>query len=152
MLWDTSESKYHPLFEHLLYSGKPEIKMTFEEIERLIGGPLPKSARMRPEWWSNNPAGHSQAQAWMRASYKTGKVDRPAGRVTFVLDVPQGSFGDAKQALYEAAGLSRPVEVQPTAGKRVHPAFGSLQGTSIILPGVDLTTPTSLLLEDSDDQ
>jgi hypothetical protein len=141
------DSVYEPLRDHLLFSGKQELKMSFAEIERVLRRKLPASARKRKAWWSNNRQGHVQADAWLRSSYKTSDLDLSAQSVTFVLDLPGGGgFMDAKQALYLGAGLEPPKEVVPPPGKRVHPAFGSLQGTSIVTPGYDLTHPTYLLL------
>ena len=48
----TEGTKYHPLFEHLLFSGQGQLSMTFSEIEGVIGAPLPPSARRLEEWWS----------------------------------------------------------------------------------------------------
>lgn len=143
------DSVYEPLRDHLLFSGKTNLTMSFAEIERVLGRPLPPSARKRTAWWSNNAQGHVQAHAWLRSSYKTTELNLLGERVTF--DLPFGSgLSDAKQSLYIAAGLEPPKEVDPQPGKRVHPAFGSLQGTSIVTPGYDLTQPTSLLLEERD--
>ena len=145
------DSVYEPLRDHLLFSGKTSLSMRFAEIERVLGRPLPASARKRKAWWSNNAQGHVQADAWLRSSYKTAELDLAGERVTFILDLPSGSgLSDAKQSLYNAAGMEPPKEVVPPPGKRIHPAFGSLQGTSIVTPGYDLTQPTYLLLEERD--
>jgi hypothetical protein len=141
------DSVYEPLRNHLLFSGKQEVTMSFAEIERVLGRKLPPSARKQKAWWSNNRHGHVQADAWLRSSYKTSDLDLTTQRVTFVLDLRRGGgFMDAKQVLYSAAGLEPPKEIVPLPGKRIHPAFGSLQGTSIVTPGYDLTQPTYLLL------
>lgn len=146
------DSVYEPLRDHLLFSGKASLPMTFAEIEQVLNRPLPASARKRKAWWSNNATGHVQADAWLRSSYKTADLDLDAERVTFVLDFPLGSgLSDAKQSLYAAAGMERPKEVVPLPGQRIHPAFGSLQGTTIVMPGYDLTLPTYLLLEEEQD-
>lgn len=145
------ESVYEPLREHLLFSGTTSLSMTFAEIEQVLGRPLPASAHKRTSWWSNNAQGHVQAEAWLNSSYKTEGVDLDARRVTFVLDLPYGrGLMDAKQAVYAAAGMEPPEEVVPSPGKRIHPAFGSLRGTTIVTPGYDLTQPTYLLLGEPD--
>jgi hypothetical protein len=144
-------SKYDPLYEHLLYSGRDAISMSFEEIERVIGRPLPASARKLREWWANNPTGHTQAKAWHMASYRTEDVNFAAGKVTFVLDLPHGGgLMEPKQAVYKAAGRKPPAEHESSAEKRRHPAFGSLKGTTIVTPGFDLTTPSYLVMEGPD--
>ena len=147
------ESVYEPLRDHLLYSGKERLTMTFADIEKVLHRKLPASARKRTAWWSNNAQGHVQADAWLRSSYKTIDLDLADELVTFVLNYPLGTgFMDAKQAVYGAAGLEPPKEITPAFGKRVHPAFGSLQGTTIVQPGYDLTQPTYLLMGEDDGQ
>ncbi len=144
-------SKYEPLYEHLLFSGRDEVTMSFSEIEHVLGKPLPASARKHNEWWANNPSGHSQAKAWYTASYKTKGVKVEVGSITFVLDLPHGGgLMEAKQAVYSAAGMKAPHEAAPQRGKRLHPAFGSLRGTTIVAPGYDLTAPTSRLVDEPD--
>jgi hypothetical protein len=142
-------SNYDPLREYLLFSGKMAVTMTFAEIERVLGRPLPVSARKRSAWWSNNSQGHVQADAWLNASYKASDLDLALGQVSFILDLPySGGMMDSKQSQYRAAGMKPPTEVEPSDGKRIHPAFGSLRGTTIVAPGYDLTLPTSLLTGD----
>lgn len=144
-------SKYDPLYQHLLFSGRGTVTMSFSEIEDVLGKPLPASAHKHNEWWANNPSGHTQAKAWHMASYKTERVDVGGGSITFVLDLPQGAgLMESKQAVYSAARMKPPGEASRQPGKRLHPAFGSLKGTTIIAPGYDLTAPTSLLLDESD--
>ena len=52
--YETEGTKYHPLFERFCSRGRVDLSMTFAEIEAVIGGRLPPSARRREEWWSNN--------------------------------------------------------------------------------------------------
>ena len=43
--------------------------MRFEEIEKVLGFPLPKSAE-RPQWWANVTGdSHPHSQAWQAAGY-----------------------------------------------------------------------------------
>ena len=59
--------------------------MSFVEIERIIGGPLPASARRYRPWWANEQRGtHIHARAWMGAGRRTANVDLNAGTVDFV--------------------------------------------------------------------
>lgn len=65
-------AKYDPLKRFLKRSSRPEVEMSFADVERVIGGMLPKSAE-RPQWWANeaDPASrHVQAKAWLEASYE----------------------------------------------------------------------------------
>ena len=152
--WMTEGTKYHPLFEHLLFSGQGRLTMTFNEIEDVIGGRLPPSARGREEWWANSPNGHSQARAWLRASYRASHVDLAGETVDFLLDGwperyrerdetvrradyrPVGTgMADAPQAGYDAA-QDRTMSSEP-----MHPLFGIWKGKVTLVPGYDYTKP-----------
>jgi len=64
--------KYDPLEGHLRRQKTVTYEMTFRDIERVLGGLLPKGAQ-RPEWWANeqNPATrHMQRHAWLRAGFR----------------------------------------------------------------------------------
>ena len=77
--------KYDPLRKYLANCGKDEILMTFADMERIIGFPLPKSAVNRAEWWGNeskNSSCHTHAKAWYNAGYKA-RANRPEKKVVF---------------------------------------------------------------------
>lgn len=77
--------KYEPLRRHLegmFQHG--EVRLSFAEIERILGFPLPRSAYDAQPWWSNTRAGHSQAAAWLDAGWKTAELDLAERRVSFV--------------------------------------------------------------------
>jgi DNA-binding XRE family transcriptional regulator len=76
-------TKYWPLFNHLQQSGQDEVTLSFSEIEQLLGGPLPGSARQSRAWWSNRSSGTVQASAWMEAGYHVEDLDLKQERVTF---------------------------------------------------------------------
>ncbi len=50
-------------------------RMSFAEIERVIGFRLPASASRHRAWWSSSTASHSQARAWSEAGWKVETVD-----------------------------------------------------------------------------
>ncbi|XHX77190.1 MAG: hypothetical protein RBJ76_22540 [Stenomitos frigidus ULC029] len=54
--------------------------MTFAEIEALLGGALPTSARSNRGWWSNRSKGALQAPAWMSAVYLVEAIDLERNR------------------------------------------------------------------------
>ncbi len=149
----TEGTKYHPLFEHLLFSGQGQIMMTFAEVEAVIGARLPPSARQREEWWSNSPSGHSQARAWMRANYRASDIDLAKERVVFKLEgwpegyvtprfsrglaeARQAGFAEAGQAAFEGLSAS---ESGKASGD--HPLFGIWVGKAKLLPDYDYTRP-----------
>jgi hypothetical protein len=60
------------------------VRLSFAEIERILGFSLPPSAYEAQPWWSNTRAGHSQAVAWLDAGWKTAALDLAARQVSFV--------------------------------------------------------------------
>jgi DNA-binding XRE family transcriptional regulator len=77
------KSKYQPLLEYLQRSDRPEVTLTFSEIEKLMEDTLPESARKERRWWGNRSKGALQASAWMNAGYVVGEVDLCRECVTF---------------------------------------------------------------------
>jgi hypothetical protein len=76
-------SKYSALRRHLERKASPSIEMTFDEVEKVVGG-LPASARRYSAWWSNEREGtHVQAHAWMDAGWRVESVNLTAERVRF---------------------------------------------------------------------
>lgn len=64
-------AKYDPLRKHLRRRNAPEIVMSFDEVELVIGDMLPKSASL-PAWWGNErtpETRHVQCLAWTDAGY-----------------------------------------------------------------------------------
>lgn len=65
------KSIYQPLHVRLSNERGPIVRLTFAEIEEVLGRKLPASARKFTSWWSNENvrAGHSQARAWLDAGF-----------------------------------------------------------------------------------
>ncbi|NJL46259.1 MAG: helix-turn-helix transcriptional regulator [Leptolyngbyaceae cyanobacterium SM2_5_2] len=77
-------SKYYPLFDYLQSSGQDDVLLAFAEIEAMLGGELPASARDRKNWWSNRDSATAlQASAWIKAGYHVQDVDIGQKKVTF---------------------------------------------------------------------
>ncbi|MDD5865941.1 MAG: hypothetical protein PUD07_05655 [bacterium] len=75
--------KFIALTAYLEKCGKDEIKMSFSEIERIIGFRLSYSAYTYPAYWSNSES-HSFAFGWLNAGYLTRQVSIPEQTVEFV--------------------------------------------------------------------
>jgi hypothetical protein len=76
---------YDPLQKVLALSRATAVKLTFPEIEALIGCSLPQSAYDLDAWWSNeDPATtrHSQNRAWKLAGFDA-EPNRGGRTVTF---------------------------------------------------------------------
>jgi len=80
-------AKYDPLARHLAANCARSLMLSFSDIERIIGTPLPQSARSRREWWWNDPnissSTHVQCHAWMKTRYQVHTVDFGLETVTF---------------------------------------------------------------------
>lgn len=74
--------KFLELTRYLERSGKDKIKMSFGEIERIIGFKLCKSAYSYPEYWSNTES-HSIFFAWMNAGYVSKQLDLITQSIVF---------------------------------------------------------------------
>jgi len=65
---------YYPLKNYLKNSQKQKETLTYEEIEKILGFALPKSAYDYRQWWENG-GGHTQANSWLNAGWKVDVVD-----------------------------------------------------------------------------
>lgn len=109
-------SKYEPL-PQFLASGPGSIqRLSFAEIERILGFKLPKSAYEHEAWWSNNPTGHSHARAWLEAGWRTQDVNLDGRKVTFL--------------------RTAPAAISPAGDP-----WGCMAGTVTIMTDADLTAP-----------
>ena len=110
-------TKYYPLYEYLRPLGQDEpITLTFDQIEAIIGAPLPRSARTSRAWWANSTT--PQGQAWLEAGWLIDAVDieeawaifRPA-RITYRITPRRwrstGWSGERVKALREFANWSQ---------------------------------------------
>jgi len=63
---------YEKLSAYLKRINGDSIKLTFNEIERIINRPLPQSAYRYKAWWANG--GHSHSNYWLNAGWKVERV------------------------------------------------------------------------------
>ena len=80
------KSKYQPLEKHLLSLRFSRWEASFDEIEKILGFQLPKSANTHPEWWANeNPdvTTHSHCKAWVCVGWKTENVNLTNQKLVF---------------------------------------------------------------------
>ena len=75
--------KFIALTAYLEKCGKDKIKMTFSEIEKIIGFKLSDSAYTYPAQWANSES-QSFAFGWLNAGYLTRQVNIPEQTVEFV--------------------------------------------------------------------
>ena len=78
----TNGGKYRYLSSFLKNSGMDRIRMTFAEIENLIGFQLSPSARRNRANWANSET-QSLACSWLKVGYKTVEVNLAGEYVVF---------------------------------------------------------------------
>lgn len=96
--------KFIALTAYLEKCGKDEIKMSFSEIERIIGFRLSDSAYTYPAQWSNSES-QSFAVGWLNAGYLTRQVNIPEQTVEFVREgmaVPCQETNSPKKEIEES--------------------------------------------------
>lgn len=84
-----TSANYQALFDYLRVRPGPELRVTFRDLDQILGG-LPESARRYPAWWSNTITGQPHAWAWLKAG-RMARADLQGAVVTFVsgyTDVP----------------------------------------------------------------
>lgn len=120
--------KYDPLTEFLRRQASAVVRMSFDEIERVIGAKLPPSATHHRAWWSNNAENNVMTKAWRDAGFESEDVDMKSRRVAF------------RRVRSEASRDTAAPSVDVTTEDR-HPLIGWMKGTLTIAEGVDLTQP-----------
>jgi hypothetical protein len=147
-------SKYFRLAAILSSKRHKEWRVSFAELERLLGGSLPASAYKYPAWWSNNPTNNSMTTIWLNAGWRTEQVDVPGQTVVFCrVDLGEKMTidqGDDKYADYPdilPAGMTEETrmfnnKVKPSGKDIFSKLYGCMKGTVRIAPGVDLAVST----------
>jgi len=64
-------------------AGVRELRMSMDEIDDVLGTPLPPTARVDRPWWANTLQSN-HARHWLDAGWRAGRVDLAEGIVTFV--------------------------------------------------------------------
>ena len=81
---DEPESRYTKLAAYLQDQKVERIRLTFSEIEDIIGSPLPPSAYEHRSWWANNSKSHVQSQQWLDAGWRVSTINMTEGAIVFV--------------------------------------------------------------------
>ncbi len=76
--------KYSALSQHLAGIDASSVELDFEQVEEIIGAPLPLSAKRHQAWWANEKSGtHTWAHLWRAAGWLRDKVDLQRHIVSF---------------------------------------------------------------------
>src|SRR5262245_53918686 len=121
--------KYDPLRHYLLQQTQSRLPMTFREVESIIGGALPASARRHRPWWANDATGHAHAHAWLQAGYRTEQVDMEGEKLVFVRAPMETGMAESNAAYKARDAIAQ------------HPMIGAMKGLLWIDPTLDLTKP-----------
>lgn len=105
-------SRYEPLAQFLAAKKTNSWEASFDEIEKRLGAPLPKSAYKYPAWWANqNGPGHSQTRGWRSVGWRTCDVDLDRRRVRFERDWRRASIAPAVAELSNEELFKRAQEI-----------------------------------------
>ena len=66
--------KYDPLGKYLKDTNQKNVKLYYEEIERILSEKLPNTAHKNNAWWANNDSTHVQSAAWSDEGYEVVEV------------------------------------------------------------------------------
>lgn len=99
---------YQPLHDFLQANRSDEVSLQFQQLEKVLGQSLPRSARKHQAWWSNT-ATHSHARFWMNAGWRTRKLDLANETVTF-----------ARASSPAKTTATPPEPVQPVSDDSIH--------------------------------
>ncbi len=83
------KDKYLPLGAHLrrLAGEHSDVTLTFAEIERIIGAPLPRGSQSVPFWQGVHSKAPPRARAWLDAGF-VAQPDLTHGRIRFHRQAP----------------------------------------------------------------
>jgi len=76
-------SKYYPLYLYFKRSDEDVVILTIADVQSIIGGGLPASARSQRAWWSNRKTAVAQSAAWVEAGYRVDKLELEKNLITF---------------------------------------------------------------------
>ncbi len=128
-------SKYDPLGRYLAETRAAEVPLSFLEIEKIIGQPLPEKSAKHPAWWSNNTSNSTMTQVWLDAGYRTERVEIGRRRLVF------RRVGRDNGGVQKSAPASFVARAAPNVGGLLARVRAALAGTVCIPKGVDLTAP-----------
>jgi hypothetical protein len=66
-----------------------QVELTFDQVEEILGTPLPGSATKLTTWWTNvEPKIQSHRTAWLNNGWRVAEFDQKARWVKFVRTQP----------------------------------------------------------------
>jgi CBS domain-containing protein len=115
-----SDSRYAPLAIYL-QQHPPEqdsVALSFKEIEELIQGDLPGSARAHRSWWANDSFGQVHSRQWLDIGWRVARLNMSDEQVVFVrMEGRQGAYIDFFSRLIAELGEVAPFEPKDLSPK-----------------------------------
>lgn len=120
-------AKYDPwrdYLRNLASAGQKEVTLNFENLERILGSSLEKSAHHYPSWWGNDRT-HPQARAWLDAGWEKTMVDMETEKVKFQRIGRKASQSDRGKVLPPPQSFT--IKCAYCKGKGIDPGVVDLQ-------------------------
>jgi hypothetical protein len=92
-------SRYDALTAKLLSTAEPQVTLTFDELDRIVGG-LPNSAKTYGAWWANKRSSQPHARAWLDAG-RRASPNFTARHAVFTVDPSVAEAVTAQDDLVE---------------------------------------------------
>lgn len=80
------QGKYEALqkwLEEQKEAGETNLRIGFEEIEKILQDSLPPSAKTHRSWWANDYSTHIQSLAWLNSGWLVDDADLDKGEIIF---------------------------------------------------------------------
>jgi hypothetical protein len=119
-------SRYSPLSDYLMNRPPEELELafSFQDLEGLLGGDLPASAKSDRTWWANTLRSN-HGRRWLQAGWKVGQIDLTGERVTFMRVDGEAVPGRQASGGYEK--LKRFLGSLPVQQEQLALSFGELE-------------------------
>ena len=116
-------SRYAQLTSVLLSNPVAQVILTFDELDKIVPGGLPASAKQYPAWWANNASSQPHAKYWLDAG-RRATPNFKANRAVFTLDasietgelaaavVDESTLQDLTEYVKSSLSLERDLEDQ----------------------------------------
>lgn len=75
--------KYAALTAYLENQKAERIALSFAQIERIVGFPLPASARKHGPWWTNSPSPGRHNETWLKIGWQTADRNLKSQTIAF---------------------------------------------------------------------
>ncbi|MBK3494568.1 GNAT family N-acetyltransferase [Viridibacillus sp. YIM B01967] len=93
------EKKYIPLAEYFSSATDEKIKLSFTEIETIMGQPLPNASYLNKSWWKKTKPPLKHYLAWVEQGYYVSAIqpgfyvtfEKPSKSTNIVIDCPENT-------------------------------------------------------------